>query len=370
MKRKIAIVNSNFHTTGISSVIMNYCLNINKNKFDLTIYAGDPINDEYVKKCIESGINFVKLPKKGFNFYKKLFFELKKNKYDVIHVHGSSATIFAEIFIGKLCGIPKRIAHSHNTTCQHPVIHKVFKPLLNIFATDRICCGKDAGKWMYGNYKFIVLNNGIVTDNFLFNYSYRDELRNKYSIKKNDIVIGHVGRLNEQKNQEYLIDLFNILSNEIKNLYLILIGDGPNKKRIDKMKKESKFTDNIILIGETSKPQYYYNVFDYFVMPSRYEGLPVVLVEAQSNGLKCIVSNNVTEEANITNKVTYFGLENKDDWINYIKSDIDNDSNRKKSDIDNYSNRKKSSIENINILKNNGFDISINVDVLEKIYDR
>ena len=132
---KIAIITKNLEINGISAVILNYCNNISNENFEITIFAGNPINEKNVKICEDNNINVERLSKKGSKFYYELFKKLKKGKYDVVHVHGSSATIALEIMIAFLCNVKSRIAHSHNTISEHPIAHYTLKPFLNIFSS-------------------------------------------------------------------------------------------------------------------------------------------------------------------------------------------------------------------------------------------
>lgn len=351
--KKIAVVTKNLDLNGITSVIMNYSKFLNKKKYIITIIASNPINTSIKSKCLNNNISIIKVNKKGIKYYFEMLKIFKKNEFDIVHVHGNSATIFLELMIAKINGVKKIISHSHNTTCNHIIIHKLFRPFLNMVVTDRIACGKDAGIWMYGKSKFIVLNNGIDIDNFKYNDNYRKLIRKEYNIKNATKVIGLVGRFNNQKNQKFLIEVMKIIDSNTK---LMLIGSGPNLEEIKKIIKKNKL-NNIILVEETDRTNMFYNAFDLFVMPSLYEGLPVVLIEAQANGLKSLVSSNITSEVNLTDSIKFESINNPETWKDIIEK-----TNTKYK-------REELSKKNINELIKKNYSIKHNCKKLEQIYE-
>ena len=149
---KVAMVATNFELNGISSVIMNYCRNIDLNKFEITIFAGKNVNIYYKNECNELGIQIVELPFKKKNrmiYYLSLFKNIERNYFDIIHVHGNSATMFFELFIGYLKGIKNRIAHCHNTISENMKLHKMLFPFFKRISTKFFACGKLAGDWIF-----------------------------------------------------------------------------------------------------------------------------------------------------------------------------------------------------------------------------
>lgn len=352
--KKIAIITKNLEIHGISQVIINYCTTLNLNKYNLTIFASNPINKKYINICKSKEIKIVKLPKKGVKYFYKLYKELNVGKYDVVHIHGSSALVGLEVFISFICHISTRIVHSHNTTSEHPLLHYLLKPILNLLATKRIACGVDAGKWMFGKNVFEVINNGIFVENFMYSLDEKNNLKKEYNLE-NYFVIGHIGRFNHQKNQKFLLDIMSKLDNE--KIALVMVGIGPEYESVKQ--EANKFKQKIIFVGETTNPAQFYNLFDIFLLPSLYEGLPVVLIEAQASGLPCLVSDCVTKEANLTGTIKFLSLNEEKKWNDEILL-ILNDKNK---------DRKSVSQRNIEILKSKGFDINNNSEKIERIYD-
>ena len=300
-KIKVAMVTNHFGITGIGTVIMNYGKALDKSKYDLTILAGQPIAEKYEKECRENGINLVALPSRHgspMKHYIALWRTLKKGHYDIVHDHGNSSMMAVELTIAKLAGVKNRIAHSHNSTCPNMRVHRLLNPYFRTVYTKALACGQLAGDWLFGEGNFEVLPNGFHTEYFVFSKESRDAIRSKLGVE-NQLLIGHIGRINEQKNQEYLLDIFGEVAAMRNDATLLIVGTGPDEEKIKARVQNHPYKDRIILYGETDNPMAFYSAMDVFVFPSRYEGLPVVLLEAQISGLPCVVSDKITREVDL-----------------------------------------------------------------------
>lgn len=300
-KIKVAMVTNHFGITGIGTVIMNYCKALDKTKYDLTIIAGMPIAIQYEKECKQYGIHLIPLFSRHGNprkHYSDLWKVLKAGQYDIIHDHGNSSMMAVELTIARLAGIRNRIAHCHNSTCPNMKIHKLLNPYFKTVYSKALACGKLAGNWLFGENNFEILPNGFHTEKFSFSRSDRDEIRKRLEIEDR-FVMGHIGRINEQKNQEYLLNVFEKVAQKRSDVVLMIIGTGPDEEKIRMQAEKHPYNGRIILYGETSNPTAFYSAMDVFVFPSRFEGLPVVLLEAQISGLPCIVSDKVTQEVDL-----------------------------------------------------------------------
>ena len=199
----LQIVNANFGYDGISTVAKSYYRNISRNDFKvdfLTINHGDL---DFEKEVISKGNRFICLEmrnKNPFKYMHELRKVIKSNNYDIIHVHGNSATMFIDLFPAKQEKVRCRIAHSHNTKCDHSIIHKILYPLFKRVYTVGFACSEDAGKFLFEDNAFQVINNGIDCEKYKFNNSVRQSIREKYKLSSK-IVIGNIGRLTYQKNQ-------------------------------------------------------------------------------------------------------------------------------------------------------------------------
>lgn len=297
-KIKIAMVTNHFGITGISTVILNYCKALDHNKFELSVIVGAPIAEENRKECMENDIHLIQLPSRhqeSAKHYFGLWKALRQNHYDIVHVHGSSSMMAIELTIAKLAGAKLKIAHSHNSACPNMRIHKILNPYFRKSYTKALACGILAGDWLYGKNQFEVLPNGFHTENFIFDSGERDRIRKELQIE-NKFVIGHIGRFNEQKNQPYLLQVFEKVADKQKDAVLLLVGTGPDFEKTKALVESHPYKEQIILYGVTKNIRAMYSVMDIFALPSRHEGLPVVLLEAQISGLPCVVSDKVTRE--------------------------------------------------------------------------
>lgn len=329
-KIRVAMITNHFGITGIATVIMNYCKALDKSKYDLTIIAGKPIAEQYEKECKKFDITLIRLPsrqKEPKAHYMCLWKKLREGRYDIVHDHGNSSMMAIELTIAKFAGIKNRIAHSHNSTCPNIKVHKFLNPYFNKIYTKALACGKLAGDWLFGENNFEILPNCFQTDDFEFSQKVRNEIRKEINLE-NKFIIGHIGRINEQKNQEYLLKIFEKVALKSDDTFLLIVGNGPDSEKIKKKVSMHPFKNRIILYGETNNPAAFYSAMDVFVFPSRFEGLPVVLLEAQISGLPCVVSDKVTREVDFGD-INWLSIEgDAQQWADVIikiKENIDVD---------------------------------------------
>jgi len=310
-KIAVAMITTDLRMNGISTMMMNYCSNIDLNKFEIKIIAGKPIFDICEKRANQLGISIVTLPSRRTNtlkFYCALWKELYHNQYDIVHVHGNSATIADELLIAKLCGITIRIAHSHNTTCTFMRANKILFPLFKRLYTHGLACGKLAGQWLFRNGDFSILPNGFDTKRFYFDEYKREEERRRLGVVAG-FVIGNIARFNEQKNHPFLLKIFEYVARIRLDAYLVLVGTGPTFNKIQRMIEVHPFKERIITYGETNETEKVYSAMDVFVLPSKFEGLVIALLEAQVSGLPCIVSDTITKETKIGENISFLSLD-------------------------------------------------------------
>jgi glycosyltransferase involved in cell wall biosynthesis len=335
-KISVAMIANNLEVNGISSVIINYCSHFNLGKFEITLLVGAAVGEIHRKKCEELGIEVVELPHRKSNtfaFYRALNRELKKKCYDIAHVHGSHAAIAVELFLAWINGIKVRIAHSHNTTCTNKKVHKLMLPLFNCLYTHGFACGKEAGRWLFGKKRFNVVPNGFYTEKFSFNSSVRNEVRWELGVADN-YVLGHIGRFNDQKNHRFLLKVFEYVAKKQEDAVLLLIGTGPDFDATKGIIAQHPYKERIIVYGESPTPERMYMAMDVFVFPSKFEGLPVTLLEAQIGGLPCVISDVITQEAILGDRVKSLSLnKNADQWSDEITSIKPQDRERFYSDF-------------------------------------
>ena len=298
---------------GAETFIMNVYRNIDRAKiqFDFMIHTKQKC--AYEDEVIALGGKIFRIPAYNcFNHLKyktawRKFFKNNKN-YKFIHGHmTSTAAIYLKI--AKKHGI-KTISHAHNTSSGNDFKAKI-KDILQLplkYTADYLfACSAAAGKWCYGKSDFKIIFNAIDTDKFIYNKIFREIKRKELGLE-NKFVIMHIGRFEIQKNHGFLTDIFREIYNKNQDAVLFLVGNGPLREDI-KIKTESAgLKNNIIFAGVRSDIPELLCAADVFLFPSLWEGLGIVLIEAQANGLRCVVSDAVPEEAAITNLIEFVSL--------------------------------------------------------------
>ena len=336
---------------GVESVVMNYYRNIDRNKVQFDFICDE--DSKYIPKDEIEGLGgkVILIPpyQKPFKYHKELKRVLKEGKYKIVHSHISTMSFFS-LWAAKSAKVPIRIAHAHSTTNKKEkkknLMKQVLRPFSKVFANRYFCCSELAGRWLFGNKtydegKVYLLNNAIDVDKFRYDEKIRKEKRKELNIKDNQLVIGHIGRFVQQKNHEFLIDIFNEIRKQDKNAILLLIGEGPLKEEIQNKVNELGLDKNVKFLGQRSDANELYQAMDLFLFPSLYEGLGMVLIEAQCAGLPCVASTEVPEIAKISDKVIFEDLkENLKIWAGICLKFLNGKSIRKSSekslDIQNY----------------------------------
>jgi glycosyltransferase involved in cell wall biosynthesis len=307
---------------GISTILLDYFQYFDREKFQLDLVVSGNYDSNLISKFENIGvhINFFPSRKKSlFQYISHLTKLMKREKYNAIYVHGSSAIMTIELMIAKLCGCNTRVVHSHNTTCEHKRADAFLRPIFYKSYTHALACGKNAGEWLFPNRPYLIIKNGRNIDEYKYNPDKRAVMRKKLELKDDTLAIGHVGNFNEQKNQIFLVPVLKKILEQKKDIKLYLIGEGPSKNSVlEKVKKEG-LEDNVVFTGSIDYVSDMLQAMDVMVLPSLYEGVPLVVVEWQLAGLPCIVSNRVTEECSFTDLVKFLELEsNFDEWAQNI----------------------------------------------------
>ena len=290
-------------------------------------------------------------------YAKALYTLMRDEKYDVVHACGSSAIMALELGIAKHAGVPMRIAHSRNTVSEHASLDKMLRPLFYHYVTDRYACGTDAGRWLFGNRSFTVIPNGKDLRKFAFSADTRNEVRQELGFTPNQIVIGHVGRFNIQKNHAKLIEAFAELHARSSRYALCLIGDGELQKDIQDEVSKLGLSDTVKFLGRRTDVSRLLNAMDCMVFPSRWEGFPNVVMEWQINGLPVVMSDAITDECAITLLVSQVSLQSSSkEWADEIEHSLRNRS------------RVEDSANAVTAAKEKGYDINGNAAMLRNLY--
>lgn len=330
-------LNGIFARGGTEAVVMNYYNNIDKSKFhiDFLLHGSseDGKNNPVCRYLTECGSKIFYVTPRGINYranLREMKAVLKQNKYDIVHSHMDSAGMFF-LKEAKKAGVRVRVAHSHNTgqpvksgnllkRTVHRMILFYARRRINHYATLRLACSRMAGEWLFGKNKFTVINNAIDLEKFKYNEQIRNEYREKMNIS-DKFVIGHVGRFAYQKNHEYLIDIFNELLKTKKDSVLLLVGEGELKPHIEEKVKSLGIEENVLFLGGRDDVSSLMQAMDLFLFPSHFEGLGVVLIEAQASGLVCVVSDGIPTEPFILQKNKQISLKDSPEaWATNIVS--------------------------------------------------
>lgn len=317
---KVLMIAKAMERTGVTNVMLSYFDFIDKNQIHIDFATGS-IYEESIKKHIEdAGGLFWVIPNRDKNlpaYVIRLARLIRENGYDVVHVHGNSGMIFPELMAAKMGGTRVRIAHSHNTMCNHPRLEPLVRPLFEHYYTDAIACSKEAGEWMFKNKPFRIINNGTDTSRMAFSSTERHLARAELGISDDTIVIGHIGYFNYQKNHPRLIEIYRTVLRKNNNTKLLLIGDGGERPNIEKMVQTYGISDKVIFYGQSDNVPRLMSAMDVFVLPSHFEGFAVVLLEAQASGLNCVTSSKVP--ANAANAVEFLSLDDPNElWAETI----------------------------------------------------
>lgn len=356
---KILVVSTvELGSNGIASVIMNYYRAMEKDTVQMDFLAGAGICSEIKEELETSASTVFEIPRKRnvIGYMRKLRMILEKERYHIIHVHGNSATMVFELLPAAKAGVPVRIAHSHSTCCKNYLLHKILYPLFQKVYTQAFACGEKAGEWLFRTKPYTIIPNGIDTSK----YSYSSELRYEYRRKigaGNRKVIGHVGYFDSVKNQEFLVELAARLKDKNTEYLFLFLGEGSTMYRVREKADAHQVLDSVLFCGTVNDVYGYMAAMDIFVLPSLYEGFPVSLLEAQCSGLPCLVSDQVSAEADVTGLVEFLPLDRPEAWMESIQENSC------------YKNRNEQSKYAKKEIAARGYDISKRAETLKKLYE-
>ncbi len=330
MAKRIAQMLYSMGMGGVENFLMNIYRNIDREKYQFDFILQTNERSYFDDKIEKLGGRIFRIPRferHPIEHIKELKKILKENEYIAFHRHTASSTVFVDLLVAKECGIKRRIVHSHNTSHNQKMLNSIFKKTLYSSATKHLACSKEAGKWLYGDRKFEVLNNAINCDKYEFNDDIRKKYRNEFKLDDSTIALCHIGRFNEQKNHRYLIKIFSELCRANKEYRLFLCGDGALKEEIENMCKQENIMDKVVFLGVRDDVNNVLQAMDIFLFPSLYEGLGIVLIEAQMTNLPSIVSSEIPKEAIYNDNVIQLEINDEDitKWCKEIKNvKIDN----------------------------------------------
>ena len=329
--KHVLIVIATLRVGGAEKIARDIGINADSSRYsiDYLVYGSElgEYEDEVKRKGCR--VYHIPFPKKGYiSFYKELKRLFKACCYDVVHCH----TMFNSglvLYAAKQSGVPIRIAHSHTikkperTSIPQGIYERLMRKAIIKNATRYVACGKEAGNWLFGKKAFAeegsVILNGIELDLFGYQQTKRDEIRERLNISDR-FVIGHVGHLAYVKNQQFLLNCMPDLLQKRGNVLLLLLGEGEDREKLEKMIDVQHLNERVKLLGNVENVNDYLNAMDVFAFPSLYEGTPLSVIEAQTNGLPCIISDRIPKDVYLSDLITPVKLEEKERWINALLS--------------------------------------------------
>ena len=355
---------SNMARAGIETMLMNYYREIDRDQIQFDFLANKPTPGEYDEEIrsmggrvfVSPGLNPLHFPR-----YKRYVADLLHGdpSIRIVHAHNEAMGYYA-LQSAKDAGLRVRIAHAHNTQIirdyKYP-LKLICKQLLPGAATDYWSCGRDAGIYYYGEKRWnksgFILHNAIDVSRFGFRKEARERLRRLHDLEE-CFVIGHVGRFNVQKNHSRLLEIFRETVKAVPEARLVLIGTGELEQSVKEKARAIGIQDKTLFLGQMGDVSEWYQAMDCFVLPSLFEGLPVVGIEAQAAGLPCIFSDQVTDEVLLSPQARRVSLQANDaQWAGEIVASRSSETDR---------------IRGVNIVRQAGYDIRTEAQKLQEVY--
>lgn len=349
---------------GVQAVLQNYYAHMNQKEyiFDFVV-MGAEVGE--LEEWFESrGSHVYHITPRSISFRKnteELKQIIKNGNYDVVHCHQDYKSLIA-IILAKLYGVKTRIVHCHRAfpkeSAKKRIMRNISTLLIKCFANVFIGCGEDAAKWLFGERmlktgKATILNNAIDFEKYAFSKEKRNEIRSELGLE-NKLVLGNVARITERKNHKLLVDIFATFHQHNDQSVLLLVGDGELMDEIKSYSKSLGLSESVIFLGARSDIYELLSAMDVSVLTSRYEGLALVIIEAQANGLPMVCSPFVTREAGVQRNVLFVSesdYENTEAWCSVIEKSLD-----------------IGRLEDVTALSQAGYNIWQEAKKLEKIY--
>lgn len=310
---------------GLESMLMNYYRHIDRSKVQFDFLVHRDFKADYDDEILSLGgkIHHISRLVPWSGKYKNEFKQFLKAhpEYKIIHVHQDCLSAVA-LKCAKECGVPVRIAHSHNSNQDKNLKYLVklfYMRKIPKYATNFFACGKEAGDWMFKGNEYTILRNAIDAESYAYDQKKADSIKTKLGVE-NKLVLGHVGRFRTQKNHLFLIDIFSAVHQRNNQSVLLLIGEGETQEETKHRVEEYGLTENVIFVGARSDVSLLMQAMDIFVFPSLFEGLPLTMIEAQSSSLPCVISDTIPDECILVPELVVKKSLNDDieEWVNQI----------------------------------------------------
>lgn len=309
---------------GVESVVMNYYRHIDRSKvqFDFLVDADSTLVPREEIESLGGRVFEIPSYQRVLEYQKALVSLLERGEWQIVHSHINALSVFP-LRAAKKAGVPVLIAHSHSTSGKGEYVKNAVKAVLktqaNRYPTHRFACSEFAGEWLFGKgADFEVVYNAIDLQRFSFNAEARAKARADLGLVGVQLAVGHVGRFMPQKNHAFLIDAFEQVARRREDAVLLLVGSGEAEARVESSVAERGFGDRVRFLGQRTDMPDLYSAFDAFVLPSLYEGLGLVGVEAQRAGLPCLLSDQITREVDVTGECKFLPIDDPQVWADAI----------------------------------------------------
>lgn len=317
MKRLLCILSS-MNAGGAETFLMKVYRNIDKTKYQFDFCVNSKERGFYDKEIEDLGGFIYHIPSKSENlklFKKELKNIIVRNEYEYVLRITANAAGLMDLKIAKKSGAKKCIARSSNSNCEKGIKNKIShilgKVLYLKYVDVAIAPSKLAADYTFGNFgsnRVSIIHNALNVYDYKYSKLDRDRIRKEFNLQDNAIVFGNIGRFMIQKNHVFLINVFEKIHEQNKDTYLMLVGNGELESKIQNLVISKGLEKYVLFIGIRSDIPKILSSLDLLIMPSLYEGMPNTVIEAQANGLPCVISDTITKEANITGLVKYVSL--------------------------------------------------------------
>lgn len=359
---RILFISHYLNVAGTESFMMNTYRRLDRKRYAVDFLIFDGAETDYTREVELHGDRLYRLPARSaglVNYLRalRLFFQQHASEYQVVHWCAGNLSTIAPLVMAKRFGIPTRIVHAHNSACagwHNRLLHRLNKHLVVGLSTDQLACSLAAADFFFGQRPSTIIRNGIETARYAFDSALRAEMRQHLHITDGEKVMGHVGRCDRVKNHRKLLHIFAAAVKTGAADRLLMIGRGETEAQIEAEIDALGIAQRVIWLRESQEVYRYMQAMDVFVMPSLFEGLPFVLVEAQAAGLPCLLSDTIQSDSRINDNVAFLPLAEADTvWADAVR----------RLSLEERTDRS-------NAVRRAGYDILTTIQQLEKIYTK
>lgn len=309
---------------GVEQVVMNYYRHIDRERvqFDFLVDEDSTLAPREEIESLGGRVFTVPPYQRQVRYQRELELLFRAERWPIVHSHVNALSVFP-LRAAKRAGVPVRIAHSHSTSGGHDparnAMKAVLRPLSNIYPTHRAACTRHAGEWLFGRgADFRVVPNAIDLGDFRFDPARRAAARAALGLSDGQLAVGHVGRFSPPKNQSFLIRAFARVVRERPDARLVLVGEGRQRRECEGLAASLCPAGSVTFLGQRADVADLYRAFDVFCLPSEFEGLGMVAVEAEAAGLPCVLSDAVPRDADPAGTAVFLPLGDEGAWADAV----------------------------------------------------